>query len=37
MAGLQNAARALFLVQLGNVCGFDQGIAFTAVAGIGRK
>jgi len=33
MAGLQNAAAALlFLVQLGNVCGFDRNIPFTAVA-----
>ena len=33
MAGLQNAAAALlFLVQLGNVCGFDHGVPFTAVA-----
>lgn len=33
MAGLQNAAAALlFLVQLGNVCGFDRSIPFTAVA-----
>ena len=32
MAGLQNAAAALlFLVQLGNVCGFDRGVAFTAI------
>jgi SulP family sulfate permease len=32
MAGLQNAAAALlFLVQLGNVCGFDRSIPFTAV------
>lgn len=33
MAGLQNAAAALlFLVQLGNVCGFDRSIPFTAVS-----
>ena len=33
MAGVQNAAAALlFLVQLGNVCGFDRNIPFTAVA-----
>ena len=33
MAGLQNAAAALlFLVQLGNVCGFDRNVPFTAVA-----
>lgn len=32
-AGVQNAAAALlFLVQLGNVCGFDHNIPFTAVA-----
>ena len=32
MAGLQNAAAALlFLVQLGNVCGFDRSVSFTAV------
>ncbi|HZL38767.1 MAG TPA: SulP family inorganic anion transporter [Pseudolabrys sp.] len=32
MAGLQNAAAALlFLVQLGNVCGFDRNIPFKAV------
>ena len=32
MAGLQNAAAALlFLVQLGNVCGFDHNIPFKAV------
>lgn len=32
MAGFQNAAALLlFLVQLGNVCGFDQNIAFTQV------
>ena len=32
MAGLQNAAAALlFLVQLGDVCGFDHNIPFTAV------
>jgi SulP family sulfate permease len=32
MAGVQNAAAALlFLVQLGNVCGFDRNIPFTAV------
>ena len=32
MAGLQNAAAALlFLVQLGNVCGFDRSIPFTAI------
>src|ERR1700754_2570369 len=30
MAGLQNAAAALiFLVQLGNVCGFDRHVPFT--------
>jgi MFS superfamily sulfate permease-like transporter len=30
MAGFQNAAAALlFLVQLGNVCGFDRTVAFT--------
>jgi sulfate permease, SulP family len=34
MAGLQNAAAALlFLVQLGNVCGFDHSISFKAVFG----
>jgi sulfate permease, SulP family len=34
MAGLQNAAAALlFLVQLGDVCGFDHNIPFTAVFG----
>jgi len=33
MAGLQNAAAALlFLVQLGNIFGFDASIGFTAVA-----
>ena len=33
MAGVQNAAAALlFLVQLGNVCGFNRNIPFTAVA-----
>jgi sulfate permease, SulP family len=32
MAGLQNAAAALlFLVQLGNVAGFDRNVPFTAV------
>jgi len=32
MAGLQNAAAALlFLVQLGNVCGFDRAVPFTAI------
>ena len=32
MAGLQNAAAALlFLVQLGNVCGFDRTVPFTQV------
>jgi sulfate permease, SulP family len=32
MAGFQNAAAALlFLVQLGNVCGFDHNISFTQV------
>jgi sulfate permease, SulP family len=32
MAGFQNAAAALlFLVQLGNVCGFDRSVAFTQV------
>lgn len=32
MAGVQNAAAALlFLVQLGNVCGFDRNVPFTAV------
>jgi len=32
MAGFQNmAALLLFLVQLGNVCGFDTNIAFTAL------
>jgi MFS superfamily sulfate permease-like transporter len=32
MAGFQNAAAALlFLVQLGNVCGFDRSISFTQV------
>ena len=32
MAGFQNAAAALlFLVQLGNVCGFDHNIPFTQV------
>ena len=35
MAGLQNAAAALlFLVQLGNVCGFDRIVRFTAVPGL---
>ncbi|MGB8119365.1 MAG: SulP family inorganic anion transporter, partial [Pseudolabrys sp.] len=34
MAGLQNAAAALlFLVQLGDVCGFDHNIPFNAVFG----
>jgi sulfate permease, SulP family len=34
MAGLQNAAAALlFLVQLGDVCGFDHNIPFKAVFG----
>ncbi len=34
MAGLQNAAAALlFLVQLGDVCGFDHNIPFKAVLG----
>jgi sulfate permease, SulP family len=34
MAGLQNAAAALlFLVQLGDVCGFDHNIPFKAVPG----
>jgi SulP family sulfate permease len=34
MAGLQNAAAALlFLVQLGDVCGFDHNIPFKAVSG----
>jgi sulfate permease, SulP family len=34
MAGLQNAAAALlFLVQLGDVCGFDHNIPFKSVAG----
>jgi Sulfate permease family len=34
MAGLQNAAAALlFLVQLGDVCGFDHSISFKAVFG----
>jgi MFS superfamily sulfate permease-like transporter len=33
MAGFQNAAAILlFLVQLGNVCGFDYNVAFTQVA-----
>ena len=33
MAGFQNvAALLLFLVQLGNVCGFDRNIPFTQVA-----
>lgn len=33
MAGVQNAAAALlFLVQLGNVCGFDRNVPFTAVS-----
>jgi sulfate permease, SulP family len=33
MAGFQNAAAALlFLVQLGNVCGFDHNIPFTQVS-----
>lgn len=33
MGGLQNAAAALlFLVQLGNVCGFDHNIPFTEVS-----
>jgi sulfate permease, SulP family len=33
MAGFQNAAAILlFLVQLGNVCGFDFNIAFTQIA-----
>jgi len=32
MSGLQNAAAALlFLVQLANVCGFDESVPFTAV------
>ncbi len=32
MAGFQNAAAALlFLVQIGNVCGFDRTVAFTQV------
>ncbi len=32
MAGFQNAAAALlFLVQLGNVCGFDRSVSFTQV------
>src|SRR5215469_10016260 len=32
MAGFQNAAAALlFLVQLGNVCGFDRTVSFTQV------
>ena len=32
MAGFQNAAAALlFLVQLGNVCGFDRSVPFTQV------
>src|SRR5215212_2143138 len=32
MAGLQNAAAALlFLVQLGNVAGFDRSVPFTAI------
>src|SRR6202040_2823442 len=32
MAGFQNAAAALlFLVQLGNICGFDYNIPFTQV------
>jgi sulfate permease, SulP family len=35
MAGLQNAAAALlFLVQLGDVCGFDHNIPFNAVFGL---
>jgi len=34
MAGLQNAAAVLlFLVQLGDVCGFDHNIPFTAILG----
>ena len=34
MAGLQNAAAALlFLVQLGDVCGFDHNIPFKSVLG----
>ena len=34
MAGLQNAAAALlFLVQLGDVCGFDHNIPFKAIFG----
>ena len=34
MAGLQNAAAALlFLVQLGDVCGFDHDVSFKAVFG----
>jgi len=33
MAGFQNAAAALlFLVQLGNVCGFDHTVSFTQVS-----
>ena len=33
MAGFQNAAAALlFLVQLGNVCGFDRTVPFTQVS-----
>ncbi len=33
MAGFQNAAAALlFLVQLGNICGFDHNIPFTQVS-----
>src|SRR5437868_1751756 len=32
MAGFQNAAAALlFLVQIGNVCGFDHNVPFTDV------
>ncbi len=32
MAGFQNAAALLlFLVQLGNICGFDQNVSFTQV------
>ena len=38
MAGFQNAAAALlFLVQLGNVCGFDHTIPFTQVHAPSRR
>src|SRR6202035_5645671 len=35
MAGFQNAAAALlFLVQIGNVCGFDHNVPFMKVAAL---